>query len=171
VKAFCIFLLSVGKLSGRKGCAFSVIFTREAFTMIGIICSLLAGAAMSIQGVFNTRLGERIGLYEANLLVQGIAFGLSAAAVLLLGKGSFAALAHTNRLYLLGGVLGMVITLTVMLAMKGLGPTVAVCIILIAQLVTAALIDAFGWFGTAQTVFGWQKYAGTRADDWRSDAI
>ncbi|ARP50781.1 MULTISPECIES: DMT family transporter [Caproicibacterium] len=129
--------------------------------MLGLLCSVLAGAAMSVQGVLNTRLGEHIGLYEANLLVQGIAFAFSLLAVLLLGKGNFSALAHTSRLYLLGGVLGMVITITVMLAMKGLGATVAVCIILIAQLTAAALIDAMGWFGTTRIPFGWQKYAGT----------
>jgi transporter family-2 protein len=47
-----------------------------------------------------------------------------------------------------------------MLAIKGLGPTVAVSVILISQLLVAALIDACGWFGSERIAFSWQKYAG-----------
>ncbi|MDD3230859.1 MAG: DMT family transporter [Oscillospiraceae bacterium] len=128
--------------------------------MLGFICSLLAGIAMSVQGVMNTRLGERVGLYEANMIVQGIAFLLSVLAVLFLGTGNLAATSGTNKVYLMGGILGIVITITVMLAIKGLGPTIAVSIILISQLVAAAMIDAFGWFGAEHISFGWQKFIG-----------
>ena len=128
--------------------------------MLGFICSLLAGAAMSVQGVLNTRLGERVGLYEANMVVQGVAFALSLLAALFFGTGHPGALLRCNKVYLLGGVLGIVITITVMLAMKGLGATTAVAVILITQLLTAALIDAAGWFDTARIPFVWQKYAG-----------
>lgn len=128
--------------------------------MLGVLWSVLAGAAMSLQGVWNTRLSSRVGLYESNLIVQGIAFALSVLAVLFLGKGNFSALADVNKLYLFGGVLGIMITITVMLAIKGMGPTVAISVILIAQLLVAALIDAFGWFGSEKIPFGWQKYLG-----------
>lgn len=39
--------------------------------MIGVFCSVIAGAVMSLQGVINTRLTERIGIFEANVFVQG----------------------------------------------------------------------------------------------------
>ena len=42
--------------------------------MLGVIFSIIAGAAMSVQGVMNTRLGQGIGTLEANALVQGTAF-------------------------------------------------------------------------------------------------
>lgn len=45
--------------------------------MFGIICAIISGIAMSIQGVFNTRLGEKIGVWETTLLVQIIALVLS----------------------------------------------------------------------------------------------
>ena len=128
--------------------------------MLAVLFSILAGAAMSVQGVLDTRLSGRIGLYESNVLIQGMAFALSFLALLFLGNGNFSALGEVNRYYLLGGVLGIVITLAVMLAMRGLGPTVAVSVILISQLLVAALIDAFGWFDSEQIPFGWQKFAG-----------
>ena len=89
---------------------------------------------MSIQGVMNTRLSEKIGLYESNLFVQGTAFLLSIVAALILGQGSLASLGEVNRIYLFGGVLGLVITITVMLGIQGLSPTVSISIILSSQL-------------------------------------
>ena len=58
------------------------------------------------------------------------------------------------------GVLALAITVTVMLGMGRLGPTLAVATILIAQLATAAAIDAFGIMGTEKLAFGWSKWAG-----------
>ena len=126
--------------------------------MLGFIMSAIAGAAMSFQGVINTRLSDRIGLWESNVFAQGTAFILSLIVMLIWGKGSFSALAGTEKVYWLGGVLGLIITVTVMLSVKGLGPTAAVSVILITQLLTAALIDAFGLLGSEKLPFGWNKY-------------
>ena len=113
---------------------------------------------MSFQGVINTRLSDKIGLWESNVFAQGTAFILSLIVMLIWGKGSFSALGGTEKVYWLGGVLGLIITVTVMLSVKGLGPTAAVSVILITQLLTAALIDAFGLLGSEKLPFGWNKY-------------
>ncbi len=128
--------------------------------MSGVIFSIVAGAAMSAQGVMNTRLGDKVGLYEANAIVQGTAFLLSVIAVWLMGKGSFRGVWDVNKFYLLGGVLGLVITVTVMLGIGKLSPTVAISVILISQLAVAALIDAFGLMGSEKVAFGWNKFLG-----------
>ena len=44
--------------------------------------------------------------------------------------------------------------------MGNLNPTLAVSSILIAQLLTAACIDAFGLMGSEKLTFGWNKYLG-----------
>lgn len=126
----------------------------------GIIFSIIAGMAMSVQGVMNTRLGDGIGNMEANAFVQGTAFALALAVLAFYRQGSFSELGSVSKLYWLGGVLGLVITLTVMLGIKNLGTTLAVSIILISQLAVAALIDAFGLMGSEKLAFGWQKYLG-----------
>ncbi|MDL2225836.1 DMT family transporter [Eubacteriales bacterium OttesenSCG-928-M02] len=128
--------------------------------MLGILMSIVAGAAMSIQGVMNTRLEEGLGLYESNAFVQGTAFLLSIIACFLFGNGSFQELASVNKLYLFGGVLGIIITITVMLGIGNLSPTVAISIILISQLLVAAIIDAFGLLGAEKVAFHWTKYIG-----------
>ncbi len=128
--------------------------------VLGFIFSAIAGAAMSVQGVMNTRLSDKIGLFEANAFVQGTAFLLSLIAVWIVGKGDFRLIGQTDKLYLFGGVLGLVITITVMLGVGKLSPTVAISVILIAQLLVAALIDAFGLMGSEKIVFSWNKYVG-----------
>lgn len=128
--------------------------------MLGFIFGIIAGAAMSLQGVFNTNLSERAGLFESNAFVQGTAFILSLIVMWIFGDGSFPELFSSNKLYLTGGILGVAITVTVMLSIKYLSPAIAISTILIAQLLTAAAIDAFGLFGVDKIPFGPLKYIG-----------
>ena len=128
--------------------------------MFGFIMAIVAGAAMSVQGVFNTRLSDKIGLFESNMIVQGSAFLLALIAMWIFGNGSLKEIGGVNKLYLTGGAIGFVITVTVMLAISKLNPTLAISTILIAQLLVAALIDAFGLFGSEKLAFGLTKYIG-----------
>ena len=128
--------------------------------VIGFVFSIIAGAAMSVQGVMNTRLQDDLGLWEANAYVQGTAFILSLIVMWLFGTGNLKALATVPKGYLLGGALGLVITVTVMLSIKGLNPTVAISTILIAQLLVAAAIDAFGWMGQEKVAMGVKQFLG-----------
>lgn len=128
--------------------------------MAGFIFAVISGAAMSVQGVMNTRLGEKIGVYEANMYIQGTAFLLSLLVMFIFGKGDIKAITDVNKLYLFGGALGLVITITVMRSVSALDPTLAISAILIAQLITAAVIDAFGLMGSERIAFDWTKYVG-----------
>ena len=128
--------------------------------MAGFLFAIIAGSAMSIQGVMNTRLSDKIGLYESNVIVQGTAFVLALIVLWVLGKGDFKEIGNVNKFYLLGGVFGIIITITVMLAIGKLSPTVAISTILIAQLTVAALIDAFGIMGSEKVPLHWNNYLG-----------
>lgn len=121
--------------------------------MFGIICAIISGIAMSVQGVFNTRLGEKIGVWETTLLVQIIALIVSLVVFFFQGSGGYSHLKEASKLYLLGGVLGVVITFTVMKSVSSMGPTLGIGIILISQLLAAAIIDAFGLFGSEKIRF------------------
>lgn len=128
--------------------------------MIGVIFSIIAGAAMSFQGVMNTRLGDKIGLYEANAFVQFIGFLLSIVVLLIMGNGDIKGIFQVDKWYLLGGVLAIVITISVMLGIGNLSPTIAISVILISQLAVAAIIDAFGLLGSEKVIFHWTKFVG-----------
>ena len=128
--------------------------------MLGFLCALIAGAAMSIQGVMNTRLGDKVGVLETNALVQGVGFALAMVIVFFFGKGNIRLVGEAPWYSWLGGVIAPIITVTVMLSIKGLSPTIAISAILLSQLTVAALIDAFGWLGAEKAPFTWHKYVG-----------
>ncbi|MBU3146576.1 DMT family transporter [Clostridium sp. CF012] len=115
---------------------------------------------MSLQGVFNTRVSEKIGLWETNVLVQGTGLILTLIILLIAGNGNFRNIKEVNKLYLLGGVLGALIIFSVMRGITSLGPTYSIATILVAQLLAAGIIDSFGMFGAEQIKFALSKYIG-----------
>ncbi|MDQ0112308.1 DMT family transporter [Paenibacillus harenae] len=128
--------------------------------MMGIIYSLLGGIFVSIQSVFNTRLSEKAGFWVTNTFVHGTGFALSLIIMLILKDGSIAKLPTVNKLYLLGGALGVMIVFSVMKGITALGPAYSVALLLIAQLIVALLIDSFGLFGIEKVPFTMNKLLG-----------
>ena len=61
---------------------------------------------------------------------------------------------------LLGGIMGALITYTVVRSMSSLGPAQAVIIIVTAQVLVAYLIELFGLFGVEKSDFQWSKLIG-----------
>ena len=127
---------------------------------MGFITAIISGICMTLQGVFNTRVSESVGLWETNAFVQGTALIVTLAIMFIFGKGDLKALKDVNKLYLTGGILGSAIIYTVMVSMAALSPALAVATILIAQLVSASLVDGFGLFGTDVVKFTWFKVGG-----------
>lgn len=129
--------------------------------MIGFFIAMLSGALMSVQGVFNTKLTESTSLWVANAFVQFTAFLLCIAAWLVTDRSSMRSLFNVEpKYFLLGGVMGAFITLTVIKSMDSLGPAKAVMLIVIAQLIVAYLIELFGLFGVEKQPFAWRKAIG-----------
>ena len=129
--------------------------------MIGFFIAMLSGALMSVQGVFNTKLTESTSLWAANAFVQFTAFLLCIAAWLVTDRSSMRSLFNVEpKYFLLGGVMGAFITLTVIKSMDSLGPAKAVMLIVIAQLIVAYLIELFGLFGVEKQPFVWRKAIG-----------
>ena len=129
--------------------------------MIGFFIAMLSGALMRVQGVFNTKLTESTSLWVANAFVQFTAFLLCIAAWLVTDRSSMRSLFNVEpKYFLLGGVMGAFITLTVIKSMDSLGPAKAVMLIVIAQLIVAYLIELFGLFGVEKQPFVWRKAIG-----------
>ena len=129
--------------------------------MIGFFIAMLSGALMSVQGVFNTKLTESTSLWVANAFVQFTAFLLCIAAWLVTDRSSMRSLFNVEpKYFLLGGVMGAFITLTVIKSMDSLGPAKAVMLLVIAQLIVAYLIELFGLFGVEKQPFVWRKAIG-----------
>lgn len=129
--------------------------------MIGILFALLAGLLMSVQGVFNTRVMDASSMWVTNSWVQLTAFAVSVCVWFFAGRENLVSVFNVdNKIYLLGGVIGAVITFTVIKSISGLGPAYATMLILLAQLMVSYLIEVFGFFGTEKISFEWSKLIG-----------
>ena len=105
--------------------------------LFSIIFAIISGISMTIQGVFNTRVSDKIGLWESIVIVQGTAFLCALLASFFLRNGSYRELRDVNKLYLLGGLIGVIITFTVVKSISSMGATLGIAIILVAQLLSA----------------------------------
>lgn len=129
--------------------------------MIGILIALLSGALMSIQGVFNTEVTKNSSIWVSAGWVQLTALITCVVIWFFTGRQSPAGLFDVdNKFMLLGGVIGAVITFTVIRSMDSLGPAKAVMLIVISQLLVAYLIEVFGIFGVEKVGFEWRKAIG-----------
>ncbi|WP_312698778.1 DMT family transporter [Sedimentibacter sp.] len=129
--------------------------------MFGILLAMLAGLLMSVQGVFNTRVMDSSNMWATNSWVHLTAFATSIIIWFFTGRESlFSVFSVSNKLYLLGGIIGAFITFTVIKSISDLGPAYATMLILLAQLVVSCSIEAFGLFGTEKICFEWSKLIG-----------
>ncbi|MBQ5883169.1 MAG: DMT family transporter [Clostridia bacterium] len=129
---------------------------------MGIIVAIVSGALMSLQGVFNEGVTKQTSIWVSASFVQLTAFLFCILAWLFTGRdGSFSTLfTIQNKYMLLGGVMGALITYTVIRSMSSLGPAEAVMIIVTAQILVAYLIELFGLFGVEKVEFHWSKLIG-----------
>lgn len=129
--------------------------------MVGVLFALLAGLLMSVQGVFNTRVMDSSNMWATNSWVQLTAFIVSISMWFFTGRENLLSVFNvSNKLYLLGGVIGAFITFTVIKGISDLGPIYATMLILLAQLVVSCMIETFGLFGTEKMCFEWSKLIG-----------
>ncbi len=124
---------------------------------MGILIALISGALMSIQGVMNTGVTKQSSIWTAAGWVQLSAFLVCILMWFLSGRQPISALWQVEPRYmLLGGILGALITYTVIRSMDSLGPAQSALLIVISQIVIAL----FGLLGVEKAAFEWKKLVG-----------
>ncbi|MGL4344401.1 MAG: DMT family transporter [Cellulosilyticaceae bacterium] len=124
---------------------------------MGSIVAIVSGLLMSMQGVWNTRLTEKAGIWFTNSIVHFVGLIFALIVLLFVRDGNLEGVKAVNKLYLFGGVLGAGIVYTVIISISKLGPAGATMLILIAQIIGSYLIELFGLFGTDKVHFQWTK--------------
>lgn len=126
----------------------------------GIIFSLLAGIFITLQGIFNTNVSSKAGLWLTTAIVHAIGLMGSVIIYLIVKDGSIKNLFEVNKVYLLGGLFGVIIVFSVMQGITHVGPTFSVTILLITQLVIALIINTLGLFGIEPVALSLNKIIG-----------
>lgn len=123
--------------------------------------AFMAGVAMATQGSMNSALSKAIGLSEATFVVH-----FSATVVMLIililgiSHGNWGNYSQVPWYYYLGGFIGVLITYGVVVSIPKLGVAVATTAIIVGQVLTACLVDHFGFFGLEKVPFTWLKFLG-----------
>ncbi len=129
--------------------------------MIGIVYAGIAGLVISMQSLFNVRLSEKTSFWFTNAWVHGTGFVLSMILLWMLKDGSsIAKLTSVNKLYWLGGCMGVVIVFTIMRSVTALGPAYAIAILLASQLLATLAIESSGMFGAERIALSANRLIG-----------
>lgn len=129
--------------------------------MTGFLVAILSGVLMALQGVFNTGVTKQASLWTTAAFANLTGLIVCLCVWLYKDRTSFLKLMEVKPLYLLlGGTIGVFITCTVIVSMGKIGPAKATMFIVIAQLLTAYVIELFGWFQTEKQPFDLSKIIG-----------
>ncbi|MDD4335178.1 MAG: DMT family transporter [Desulfotomaculaceae bacterium] len=130
--------------------------------ILPLLVAAFSGVAMAVQGSINSALGKVIGLLESTFIVHLV--GLLLVSLLLfickLGDGCLADIQNAPWYSYLGGVLGVIIIYSVVLAIPKVGVAPATTAIILGQVFTAGLVDHLGLFGLNKIPFSFYKISG-----------
>jgi transporter family-2 protein len=128
--------------------------------MTGILFATFAGIFIAVQSALNSRLNEKLGLWESTVTIHSVGLLFALTMMLFFGNRNFRPILQVNRLYLLGGMFGVLIVFSAMIAYSQLGATSATIVLLLFQVIAATVIDTFGLFSmntialTPNRIFG-----------------
>jgi bacterial/archaeal transporter family-2 protein len=131
-------------------------------TAVAIALAVAAGLAGAVQAAVMGVLGERTGVFPA-LAFSGIVSVVIGVCLLLIARQSVRGLADVVRepVWLwTGGALSVLIILAITVASPRIGLAATIGTIIALNLLTAAAIDRFGWFGLDRIAIGWPRLLG-----------
>ena len=131
-------------------------------TALAVVMSISAGFAGSIQAAVLGRLGDRVGTIEA-VGFSTLVAGATGILVLLVARRSLAGVnhaAHQPGWMWLGGILSAFIILSITFAAPKIGVAATIGLLITGNLIVAAMIDRFGWFGVKQIPLEWTRVLG-----------
>ena len=128
---------------------------------MGFIIALLSGALMSIQGVFNTEVTKQTSVWVAAGWVQLTAFITCVVIWMFTGREPVAGIMQVTPKYVLvGGIMGALITYTVIRSMGSLGPAKAALLLRVLKVFMVYAGELLGRCGVEKAPFAWNKIIG-----------
>lgn len=128
--------------------------------MYGMIFPIIAGILISLQSVIQTRISEKIGLWETNTMVHIGGLVMTLLFLWFQGDCNWRRLPEVNPFYYLCCFFGAFIIFGIIKGVTAIGPTLTSAILLITQLIVACLIDCTGSFGVTPSKLDFTKLAG-----------
>jgi transporter family-2 protein len=117
--------------------------------MFSLLMALLSGLLISVHGIVNSMGSKTIGL-PAMLAMYSIVQAIPPLLFILFrqqGNGIGQVIAHGLKWYLLSGIIGMIIVTALTFSITQIGSLTAFVIVVLGQVIGAAIADHFGLFG------------------------
>ncbi|HDR8184530.1 TPA: DMT family transporter [Bacillus thuringiensis] len=114
--------------------------------MKGVVFAILAGVFITLQGTFNAKLSSHIGIWSTSIITHLIGVLIATTVFLLKKEEKVADLKDVKKIYLVAGALGGLIICAETIAIHSMGVTLTAGTLMVAQLLTATLIEMKGLF-------------------------
>lgn len=114
--------------------------------MKGVVFAILAGLFITLQGTFNAKLSSHIGIWSTSIITHFIGFLIATTIFLLKKEEKIADLKDVKKIYLVASALGGLIICAETVAIHEMGVTLTAGTLMVAQLLTATLIEMKGLF-------------------------
>jgi transporter family-2 protein len=131
-------------------------------TAVAIALAVAAGLAGAVQAAVMGTLGERTGVFPALAFagIVSVALGVSLLLVVRQSLRGLGDVVHQPVWLWTGGALSVLIILAITVASPRIGLAATIGTIIALNLVTAAAIDRYGWFGLDRVAIGWPRVLG-----------
>lgn len=134
---------------------------RVGLYILSLVLAGAAGALMAVQGTVNAVFGKISGLWEATFVVHSVGAVFAGILLIFLRSGGFERVGNVPWYAWTGGMLGVLIIFGVAKSIPKVGVAPATTAIIFAQVLTATIIDHFGFFGMERLPFSWWRIAGS----------
>ncbi|PFV89985.1 DMT family transporter [Bacillus thuringiensis] len=114
--------------------------------MKGILFAVFAGIFITLQGTFNAKLSSHIGIWSTSIITHLIGFIIATTVFLLKKEEKVTDLKSVKNIYLVAGAFGGFIICAETMAIYSLGVTLTAGTLMVAQLLTATVIEMKGLF-------------------------
>ena len=114
--------------------------------MKGILFAVFAGIFITLQGTFNAKLSSHIGIWSTSIITHLIGFLIATTVFLLKKEEKVTDLKSVKKVYLAAGSFGGFIICAETMAIYSLGVTLTAGTLMVAQLLTATVIEMKGLF-------------------------
>jgi transporter family-2 protein len=129
---------------------------------IAVVLASAAGLGGAVQAAVMGELGQRVGIVPALAFAVMVSL-VCALAGLLVWERSFSgvrAALHEPVWLWIGGVMSVFIVFAVTLGPPRIGVTATIAIVIAGNLLSAAIIDRFGFFGVERVGLDWPRVLG-----------
>lgn len=128
--------------------------------MIYVALMFFGGCMIAMQSPVNAALARHTGTLEATFVSFAVGTCALGALCLAIGRGSAFQALQAPAWQWLGGLMGALMVFASIASVPRIGVLSAILAMILGNLLMAAVIDNFGWFGVPVTPFGLRRAAG-----------